>query len=75
MFTSKSQRDGSTRSLRRVIGPVSGIVLVLMLTGGVNGRQLPVDDPGTRVVHPGTDRMIYMLKLKTVEGQRVLVYG
>jgi len=78
MFTvrSKRQRRGSTRSLRRAIGPVSGIALVLMLSGGVNARQLRLDSPETRVIYQrNEDRTILMLKLKTDAGRQVLVYG
>lgn len=78
MFTvfSKSHGRGSIRSLRRVIGPVSGIALVLMLSGGVSAQALRLDSPETRaVVQRSNDRMILMLKLKTDAGQRVLVYG
>jgi len=74
--SSKSQRHGSTRSLRRIIGPVSGIALALMLNAGVSARELRLDSPETQaVVQRSHDRMILMLKLRTVEGRRVLVYG
>ena len=78
MFTvsSTSQRHESNRSLRRVMGPVSGVVLVLMLSGGVSARELRLDSPETRAAaQRSSDRMTLMLKLKTVEGHRVLVYG
>ena len=78
MFTvsAKGQRHGSTRSLRRVIGPVSGVAVVLMLSGGVSARELRLDSPETRsVVQRSNDRMILMLKLETHEGRRILVYG
>lgn len=76
IVSSKSRCQGSTRSLRRVIGPVSGIALVLMLSGGVSARELPVDCPEIRVVDQRSyERMILMLKLKTNAGRQVLVYG
>jgi hypothetical protein len=78
MFTvsSKSRSQGPTRSLRRVIGPISGIALMLMLSGGVSARQLPVDYPEIRVVDQRSfERMILMLKLNTDAGHKVLVYG
>jgi hypothetical protein len=77
MFTvsSKSQRQGSSRQLRRVIGPVSAIALVMMLSGGVNARQLRIDSPETRAIYQRNDHMILMLKLKTDWGRQVLVYG
>ena len=77
MFTlsSKDQRQGSIRQLRRVIGPVSAIALVLMLSGGVNARQLRLDQPEMRATYQRNERMILMLKLKTDAGRQVLVYG
>ena len=77
MFTvsSKSQRQGSGRQLRRVVGLVSAIALVLTLSGGVNARQLRVDSPETRATYQRNDHMILMLKLKTDWGRQVLVYG
>jgi hypothetical protein len=77
LFTvsSKDQRQGSIRSLRRVIGPVSGVVLVLMLSGGVNARQLRIESPETRAIYQRDDRMILMLKLNTDAGRQVLIYG
>jgi hypothetical protein len=77
MFTvsSKNQRQGHIRQLRRVIGPVSGIALVLMLSGGVNARQLRLDSPETRATYQRNERMILMLKLNTDAGRQVLVYG
>jgi hypothetical protein len=77
MFTasSKSQRQGSIRQMRRGIGLVSGIALVLMLSGGVNARQLRIESPETRATYQRNDRMILMLKLKTDAGRQVLVYG
>jgi hypothetical protein len=78
MFTvrSKGQRQGPTRPLRRVIGPVSAIALVLMLSGGVNARQLRIDSPETRATYQRNyDHMILMLKLRTDAGRQVLVYG
>ena len=79
MFTvsSKRRHQGSARRLRKVVGPVSGIALVLMLSGGVSARQLPVDSPDTRVVvqQRSNGHMLLMLKLKTDAGRQVLVYG
>jgi len=78
MFTvfSKVHRHGSTHAVRRVIGPVSGIALVLMLSGGVSARPLPVDSTETRSVVQGIDHhMLLMLKLRTHNGLQVLVYG
>jgi hypothetical protein len=78
MFTvsSKDRRNGSTHSLRRVIGPVSGIALVLMLSGGVNARQMRLDSPDTRATYQANhDHMILMLKLRTDAGRQVLIYG
>ena len=78
MFTvsSKDQRQGSIRQLRRVVGPVSAIALVLMLSGGVNARQLRLDSPQARATYqPNHDHMILMLKLRTHAGRQVLIYG
>jgi hypothetical protein len=75
IVSSKSQRPGSTRSLRRVIGPVISIALVMMLSGGVNARQLRIDSPETRAMYQRNDRMILMLKLNTDFGRQVLIYG
>ena len=73
--SSKSQRQGHIRQLRRVIGPVSAIALVLMLSGGVNARQLRIDRPETRATYQRNDHMIMMLKLRTDAGRQVLIYG
>jgi len=78
MFTvsSKSQRRGYGRQIRRVVGLVSAIALVLMLSGGVNARQLRIDSPETRAIYQrNIDHMILMLKLKTDAGRQVLIYG
>ena len=76
MFTvsSKGQRRGSTRQLRRVVGVVSAFALVLMLSGGVNARQLRLDSSEMRATYERNDHMILMLKLKTDWGRQVLVY-
>ena len=77
MFTvsSKGQRQGSIRQLRRVVGVVSAFALVLMLSGGVSASQLRLDSPETRAIYQRNDRMILMLKLNTDAGRQVLVYG
>ena len=77
MFTAspKSQRQGYSRRLRRVVGLVSAIALVLTISGGVNARQLRIDQPETRATYQRNDHMILMLKLKTDWGRQVLVYG
>jgi hypothetical protein len=78
MFTlsSKVERHGSTHAVRRAIGPVSGIALVLMLTSVVSARPLPVDSSETQAVIQRIDHhMLLMLKLRTNKGLQVLVYG
>ena len=74
--SSKVHRHGSTHAVRRVIGPVSGVALVLMLSGGVSARPLPVDSSETRANVQRIDHhMLLMLKLRTNKGLEVLVYG
>jgi hypothetical protein len=74
--SSKDRREGSIHQLRRVVGLVSAIALVLMLSGGVNARQLRLDSPEARVTHQrNLEHMILMLKLRTDAGRQVLIYG
>ena len=78
MFRNSSHlhRNGSTHAARRIVGPVGGIALVLMLSGGVSARALPADSRETRaVVQPIDHHMLLMLKLRTHNGFQVLVYG
>jgi len=49
---------------------------VLMLSGGVNARQMRLDSPDTRATYQANhDHMILMLKLRTDAGRQVLIYG
>jgi hypothetical protein len=66
----------SAKTLHRVIGPVCGIALVLMLGGGVSARQLPTDSSETPTIVQRIDHhMLLTLKLRTNRGLEVLVYG
>jgi hypothetical protein len=66
----------SAKTLHRVVGPVSGVALVLMLGGGVSARQLPTDSSETPTIVQRIDHhMLLTLKLRTNRGLEVLVYG
>jgi len=66
----------SAKALHRVIGPVCGIALVLMLGGGVSARQLPTDPSETPSIVERIDHeLLLTLKLRTHKGYDIFVFG